>query len=359
VADKIASVEDMNNWLDKARKEAMDPDSPFLEHIVHLDYNGMTVKRFPHEAAVFKGADGTSHRISMRSKSHVVWTSILFGRGEPLMRHLTNALLLGHALRYYVKPFLACEYNIVMENVLFLTSTSLTEDALRAVSFLWAIKPVDMPPVHPSRLAGVSQHLRDVQVDEAHIFLKCNAFRMTHTEFVIISDLDIVVTNFKTFAKNIARLLGRDGGWGSYFEPGSVGVMQRVDSQVSFTEKPVRVQSRLAARSGRPVDFPKVSYCYAIIRPSTELADRYEQLMAGEFNEAGLLSDQDLLGQVLAGRFARMSHQFVAFPSWWVQGDIYWERATKKKLARKHSISGPPWRIHPAGLAARAHSAVS
>jgi hypothetical protein len=120
-----------------------------------------------------------------------------------LLRHLTNALLLGQT------PLVLNEAPLgfrTLAHVVLMNSTSLTKDALRAVSFFWAIKPVDMPSVHPSRLAAVDSHLRSVKMNETHSFRKCHgAIRITHTEFVIISDLGLLESSY-TVANNIAKL---------------------------------------------------------------------------------------------------------------------------------------------------------
>ena len=60
-----------------------------------------------------------------------------------------------------------------------------------------------------------------------------------------------------------------------------------------------------------------VSYCFAVIRPNPQLAERYCELMAqtGGKQDARL-SDQALLAEVLGSRYLEMNHNIVMVPSW-------------------------------------------
>ena len=84
------------------------------------------------------------------------------------MPHLTRTLLLGHQLRTQIEPKVRAQ-GYSCANVLFVTSESLNEDALRAVAIFWSIRLVRMPKVHPDRLSSLSDHLKN-EVQDAHIF---------------------------------------------------------------------------------------------------------------------------------------------------------------------------------------------
>ena len=58
-----------------------------------------------------------------------------------------------------------------------------------------------------------------------------------------------------------------------------------------------------------------------------ELAERYEAVMQQPASSQGLLSDQDLLAEVISTSFTLANHDFIAFPSWWVHYDIAHKRA--------------------------------
>ena len=72
-----------------------------------------------------------------------------------------------------------------------------------------------------------------------------------------------------------------------------------------------------------------MSYCFAIIRPNMELATKYEKKMQQETQSQRLLSDQDLLGEVLHDEsgFYLMHHDFICFPSWWAHDHLWQARA--------------------------------
>jgi hypothetical protein len=324
-ADAPAPMTDtqLQQWLNAARTEEMDASSPFLRDIISLRLDGgTTCKRFPFEtAALPTAAEGTSARLEVHQVTDVTWCAMLYGSGKTVMKHLESCLLLGWQLRYALKPLLA-QRGVRMENVLFVTETALEEAAFRACSFVWSMQFKSLPVVHASRLEQTSGHLIGENCDPAHVFLKIEAFKMDST-IAIISDLDIVVTNVEILADKIESFLPC-GKYGRLFEPGTVAVMQRSRSKVRLGSSPVWVNEHRDSQN----NYMPVSYCFAVLQPSQELADRYETKMreSGCVGR-GRLSDQVLLAEVLDRRFLLLDHDFIAFPSWWVHSDLYESRA--------------------------------
>ena len=79
-------------------------------------------------------------------------------------------------------------------------------------------------------------------------------------------------------------------------------------------------------RTGPPSTKNGVSYCYAIVKPDEKAATRYEEKMSEsslpDRLETRKLSDQDLLEEYLGDDFLLMSHEFMAFPSWWSHTNV-------------------------------------
>ena len=111
-------------------------------------------------------------------------------------------------------------------------------------------------------------------------------------------------------------------------------VMQRLWSAVDFEQEP---QEYHPNRKSTPTP---VSYCFAIIKPSFELANQYEAAMAAEpsIQKGSRLSDQDLLGEVLKQGHVLLPHDLVMFPSWFNHTDwLDWQG--KKLLATVGALS--------------------
>ena len=94
-------------------------------------------------------------------------------------------------------------------------------------------------------------------------------------------------------------------------------VMQRLWSAVDLEQEP---QVYNPNRKSTPTP---VSYCFAIIKPSIELANQYEAAMAAEpsIQKGSRWSDQDLLGEVLKQEHVLLPHDLVMFPSWFNHTD--------------------------------------
>ncbi len=178
-------------WLDNARTEQMEPSSRFLRDIVRLqfDENMGTRLRFPFESMswVERGGEERLRTMEVHQTTDVVWCAMLYGSGAGVMRHLQSCLILGYALRYQLKPWLASK-GVRFENLIFVTDTGLQEDAFRACSFMWSMVYKDLPQVHEARLSQTSSHLIGQDLNAAHVFLKCEAFSVDAT-LSLISDL--------------------------------------------------------------------------------------------------------------------------------------------------------------------------
>ena len=93
-------------------------------------------------------------------------------------------------------------------------------------------------------------------------------------------------------------------------------VMQRNLSEVTVGAKPVHIVDDAWNSYHHEQGPMPVSYCWAFIRPTPELAERYEAHMQAPSSKQGLSSDQDLLAEVIATDWHKANHDFVAFPSW-------------------------------------------
>ena len=350
---KIVTYELLQQWLDCARSEMMKEDSVFLRDRVTLSLEGFPDKvRFPLEAAVWSTPNGNIS-ITMHKKLHVTWSCMLYGTGKGVMQHLQSCLVLGYKLRYELKPWLAAKYNITFENVLFVTDTALEQAEFCACSFMWSMVFKDIPKVHESRLAGTSSHLIAEGTNAAHVFLKVEAFKVP-AELSIISDLDVVVTRPEKLAAYIARFHRCHDRDSTILPPGGVMVMQRKLSKVTFNEPPQQISQNDWTKFHHEQGQQPVSYCWAFIRPTLELATRYEEHMQAPALTSGLLSDQDLLAEVISTDYTKANHDFIGFPSWWVHSDICSERAQEVmegNMNNDEQIQG--WRKYGETLAAK------
>ena len=327
----------MQRWLNDARNEVMMPEAPFCKDIHKIKFNDQVAKRFACEHAEFLDDQNNLHRVEVQQETDIVWSAMLYGRDEAIMKHLKSCLLLGYKLRYEVKPMMLKKYGIKMENVLLLTESSLDEDAFQAVSFCWALKFVQLPQVHQTRVATVSPHLREAAaIDPKHVFLKVEAFRMD-CKVSVISDLDLVVTNVEKicdYLQNFVKTSDEDNAW---LQPGQVGVMQRASSRVTFHEQP-RWKKSETKQGSRGRDYTPVSFCFALIKTHDDLLQRYLKIMDEPGSFDGVLSDQDLLGEVLKkSGFFLLNHDFIAFPSWWTHADVFDNRCREIYEAYQNS----------------------
>ena len=271
-------IDTMQKWLNTARNQKLLGDCCLLRDVLKIRYQDQVLPRFCMETAEFQDAEGNVHKIEVETKTDVVWSAMLYGRDEDVLKHLGSCLLLGFQLRYRLRPLLKKKYDLSLENVLLLTKHSLSSDAFQAVSFVWSLKFVNLPQPHDSRVKGVSSHLVDERIDRRHVFLKIEAFKMT-TPLSIISDLDVVICNTEVMAKKIYEFCNSQSETCKKFGAGSVAVMQRCDSRVTWDEPLKWSPAKKCQQPGdqRAENYTKVSYCFAIIRPCSELATKYEK----------------------------------------------------------------------------------
>ena len=340
----------LQKWLDEGRMEPLQCDSVFNRDRVTLKLEGHPDKvRFPFEKAIWDTAYGDVS-LTMHKKTHVVWSCMLYGSGKGVMQHLQSCLLLGYKLRYELKPLLLQKFNIEFENVLFVTEAALDEWGFRACSHLWSMVFHDIPKVHESRLAGTSKHLIGEGTDPSHLFLKAEAFKST-AGLSIISDVDLVVTSPENLANEIEKYHKPRHPDSKIFPAGSVMVMQRKLSKVVFNEGPVEINKKDWSPHHHEAGQMPLSYCFAFISPTKELADRYQSTMESPAQNQGLLSDQDLLAEVISNKFTLSHHDIIAFPSWWVHWDICEYRAQEvMELNMSYDKKLQPWRAHGKGL---------
>ena len=252
----------------------------------------------------------------------VVWCTMLYGRGERLQQHLANALILGADMRQKVRPAMM-RRGLTFANVIFITEDALEEFEVKAISWFWSVVPVALPKVNSSRLASVSQHLLGDAIDPSHVFLKVEAFKM-NAKISVISDLDMLVMNEERLADLLQGFVTDKALTQRLETCGSVAVMHRIDSRVDFNAPLKAREGKWQQHSGqRPV-----SYCFAVIKPSEELTETYMQKMAaGATRAKGVLSDQDLLAEVLGSRYLELNHDVIMFPSWFNHANINHRRA--------------------------------
>ena len=314
-------VDKVYAWVHAARQEPMVEQSVLLKDAIHMKTKQGETLRYPYEELRTYNDDGTlADQIEISAKVDVAWCAMLYGRKTKVMTHLSSALLMGAALRQEIRPRLAAQ-NISFSNVLFVTEDSLEESELKAASFFWSIKKVSLPVVNENRLSSVSAHLIDSVAPE-HVFLKVEAWKM-RAGLSVIADLDMLILNPEAMAKCLLDF-GPNGHFGELLNQAGSAVMQRRNSMVDFKAWPQikEVIGNRKAWGSKTAFVPTLSYCFALIRPTAELAKRYEQAMRASGTKKSCLSDQDLLSEVLQSKHLELPHTFVMFPSWWNHSDI-------------------------------------
>ena len=283
---------------------------------------GMVTYRFPYEDYQVKDKnDNVIDVIQIAANADIVWCGMLYGRKEKVMQHLAAAMLLGYQLRTQVQPLLAAK-RLRMANVLFVTEESLGFFEMSAVSHFWSIRAVTLPTVNQDRLRTVAGHLID-SVDPTHVFLKVEAWKMT-AKVSVIADVDMMILNPDVMAMRLSQFVDKPI-YSEMLTHCGTAVMQRRDSEVDFHKTP---QVREQTKRGPHDHIKPLSYCWAVIRPSDELAASYVTKMAERGHRRnGPLSDQDLLSEVVANRYMELPHTTVMFPSWYNHRDINGIRA--------------------------------
>ena len=94
----------------------------------------------------------------------------------------------------------------------------------------WSIRLVRMPEVHPDRLSGLSDHLKN-EVQDAHVFLKHEAWAL-QAGTTMISDVDFLVLNPHRMA-NFLMECDANTDFGQMLTRGRAAVMSRTTSRVN------------------------------------------------------------------------------------------------------------------------------
>ena len=223
-----------------------------------------------------------------------------------------------------MKPCLLAK-GVSFANVLFVTPDALEEFELRAVSWFWSIRIVTLPEVSEARLRTLGEHLCDENLHPAHVFLKVEAFKIA-AKISVISDLDVLILQGDDVACFLARFVQDPDLSDLHSKCGGVAVMSRVDSEV--TTRDHFVARGLRHKLGRADRHANVSYCFGVIRPNPQLAERYMMLMTRKpARQNSHLSDQDLLCEVVGNQYLEMKHNVIMFPSWFNHANIMSERA--------------------------------
>ena len=312
------------NWLSEERAVGDQKADIFVRDAMQLiNTKNEPMFRAPYETLrVHDAAGKIVEEFTLGANQDIVWCTMLYGRGERVQKHLANALMLGSDLRRKVKPHLQ-SFGCTFANVLFVTPDALDEYELKAVSWFWSVKIVEVPEVSTARLRSIAGHLCDENIHPAHVFLKVEAFKI-HARISMISDLDMLILNPKRLARFLNSFVNDIETVRQLKDCGNVAVMQRVSSQVDwysdFTPRffPKTVNAHTGAWERRHTN---VSYCFGIIKPSPALAKKYMDMMASP-GKSGVLSDQDLLGEVLASQYLEVNHNMVMFPSWFNHSNI-------------------------------------
>ena len=321
---------DIHTWLHEERSVEDQKCDLFERHAVQLlTDDGQTVYRCPYEEYHYDTAPGQDKRwFKIAGNCDVVWCTMLYGKGERLQQHLANALILGADMRQKVRPAMM-KRGLTFANVIFLTDDALEEHEVKAVSWFWSVVQVALPKVNSERLETVSKHLLGDSIDPAHVFLKVEAFKM-NAKISVISDLDLLVVNAEHLVNLLHSFVTDKALIGRLEACGNVAVMHRVDSRVDFNA-PMRSMTGNWQHHGGP---RHVSYCFAVIKPSQQLTEKYMQTMAAAATRSkSVLSDQDLLGEVLWSRYLEMNHDVIMFPSWFNHSNINHRRANEILIA--------------------------
>ena len=311
-------------WLSQERAVKDQKAGLFVRDASQLTTDkGETVYRAAYESFRVHDENGTVvTEFTLGANADICWCTMLYGRGDQLQKHLANALMLGSDLRRKVKPHLS-SLGCSFANVLFVTPDALDEYELKAVSWFWSIKIVEVPEVSTSRLRSIAGHLCDENIHAAHVFLKVEAFKI-QARISMISDLDMLVLNPDRLAKFLAAFVKNRDIIRQLEECGNVAVMQRISSRVDWHDAfssrfPPRTANSSSSNFRR--HHSHVSYCFGVIKPSAALAQRYMQKMASP-GRSGVLSDQDLLAEVLADTYLEVNHNMIMFPSWFNHSNI-------------------------------------
>ena len=301
--------------LDEIRDACPSKPLPFYRHPISIKINEEEKKRLPYESFFH----GDYIEVKVGEKKHIVWECMLYGGGKKVEPHVASCIRLGYQLRTELEPVLLKE-GYTFANVLIITKEAFSEAVLRRVANFWSVKVVELPEVHSTKLRGVSQHLKNPECDERHVFLKNYAWKMD-ASISVISDLDVLVINPQVLANFLIAFIEKED-YQNWLQCYGTAVMNRVWSEVTEKGEP----SLRAYEEWEKPD--KVSYCMAVVKPSAFESERYDELLKSDKGTTGLLSDQDFLCNYLkeVGGYILLPHSVMLFPSWLNHDNIMQKR---------------------------------
>ena len=319
-------LNDVLGWL-ASERGVSDQKAQILEKDLsqHVRSTGEVSYHAPYEKIRVVDANNVVlDEITIDANRDVVWCAMLYGRGERFQQHLTTCLLLGNDLRTKIKPRLLA-HGVTFPNVLFVTPDALQEFELRAVSWFWSIRVVALPTVSPERLSILGDHLCDENLHPAHVFLKVEAFSI-QAKVSVISDLVMMILEPDEMGTFLHQFIKHEEKTKLLDDNGGIAVMSHVSSNVSWTSDFIAKRQR--RKNAHAHSQASVTYCFGVIRPNTELANRYKFLMEQKpARQDGRLSDQDLLCEFVGFKYLEMRLNMVMFPSWFNHANIMKDRA--------------------------------
>ena len=262
------------------------------------------------EVHLMYGDTNKKYHVRLGEDKKIVWCVMCFGRNAQLEPHLERAMCLSHGLRKQLAPSLKRRHNISFANVMFVTEDSLDKASFQALSHFWSMKVVVLPEVHEDKIKNVSKHLRDENIPAEHVFLKYYTWTMK-SELAIISDVDVFIANPEKMADCLAQWFKNEELKKMQQEAG-VSCMCRVKSLVGFNKdtKPQLVRQK----KGK---WDNLSYCFAIVTPNEDEAERYAEELKDNKGHIGKLSDQDHFSHYARRSYVLLHQNIMAFISWW------------------------------------------
>ena len=299
--------EAMDCWLHEARMERLKCPWSLQNSSMQFKTGDDKTYRCPMERVPIVINNRLAGFIETQSWVNITWCAMLYGRREKVLPLLEHTIILGFQLRKEVQPHLL-KHGLTFANVLLVTSDSLSKEDFQAVAQFWSIRQVEIPNVHPVRVAGTSSHLQGDDINPAHVFLKVHALDMK-SDLSIISDVDMHVCNGARLAKQLITFLPGNT-YGPLLDDGQTACVSRTHSRLGREREPRLQQGKTG-----------LSYCFAMFRPSDQLRAGYAEKMRrqppqGKFGRKSVLSDQDLFVEVFKQNHVLLPIQMLFFPSW-------------------------------------------
>ena len=306
-------------WLQEVREntDKYQEHETFEQTNIRVTVGNRIFDRKPYEEVHLEyGETGKNYHLRLGEDKKIVWCVMCFGRDAQLEPHLERAICLSHGLRRNLAPWLKRVHNISFANVMFVTEDSLDKASFQALSHFWSMKVVQLPAVHEDKIKNVSRHLKDENIRPEHVFLKYYTWTMA-SELAIISDVDVLVSNPQQLAAYLAAFF-TDENIKKMQQEAGVSCMCRKKSTVGFSAdfKPTIVRQK------NPRRIDNLSYCFAIVTPNPDEAERYAEELKGNEGHIGKLSDQDHFSHFNRDVYVLLKQNIMAFISWWNHVDI-------------------------------------